>query len=161
MVFYEKQFFTQWWLWLILLAAITPLFLIALYRGPVLSSESEYSMVEFLIIVSCCLLPFIFLKLMFLETRMDAEGIEIRFFPLLRKSWSWDDIRHAEVLQYGFVGGWGIRLWTAYGTVYNIRGDQGLFFELHNGKKRLIGTQKQEEMKQFLDSLNAQNSVDQ
>lgn len=57
------------------------------------------------------------------------------------------DIKSAKVVNYGFVGGWGIRLWTAYGTVYNIKGNKGLAIELFNGEKFLIGTQKENELK--------------
>jgi hypothetical protein len=153
MEYYEKQYFTQWWLWLIMLTAAIPLFLIALYNGPVLRSDSVYSMSQFLLLLACCILPFVFLKMMYLETKMDQEGIQIRFFPLVRRTWRWSEMTRAEIVNYGFVGGWGIRLWTQYGTVYNIRGDEGLAFELKNGKKILVGTQKQKELQNFLNPV--------
>lgn len=53
-------------------------------------------------------------------------------------------------VNYGFVGGWGIRPWTRYGTVYNTRGQEGLAIELKNGKKFLIGTQNQAELLNYL-----------
>lgn len=82
-----------------------------------------------------------------LRTRIDESGIAMHFFPFVKRKWRWADVKSAEVLDYGFVGGWGIRLWTAYGTVYNIRGSKGLALQLDNGKKVLIGTQKPEELK--------------
>jgi len=58
------------------------------------------------------------------------------------------------VVDYGFVGGWGVRWWTKFGTVYNVMGRIGLAIELKNGKKLLIGTQKKTEVgaivKQYL-----------
>lgn len=51
-----------------------------------------------------------------------------------------------KVINYGFVGGWGIRLWTKYGTVYNVSGNKGLFIKLKNGKTMVIGTQKSQEL---------------
>ena len=53
-------------------------------------------------------------------------------------------------VHYGFVGGWGIRFFTAYGTVYNMRGTKGLAINLEKGKKFLIGTQKPDLLNQFI-----------
>lgn len=90
-----------------------------------------------------------------LSTRIDEMGITMHFFPFVKRKWSWAEVKSAEVLDYGFVGGWGIRLWTSYGTVYNIRGSKGLALKLANGKKVLIGTQKPEEMKAAVSAYHA------
>ncbi|HKK87378.1 MAG TPA: hypothetical protein VJ917_00925 [Saprospiraceae bacterium] len=158
MVFKEKQYFTQWWLWLILLAATTPLFLMALYKGPVLGHASQYSTVEFLVILACCILPFVFLKLIYLETKFDEQGIQLRFFPFIKKSWRWSEMKKMDMVNYGFVGGWGIRLWTEYGHVYNVKGDEGLAFELKNGKRYLVGTQRKEELQGFLNGIKGNDN---
>lgn len=86
-----------------------------------------------------------------LHTRIDENGIAMRYAPFLSRKWSWSELRSAEVLDYGFVGGWGIRFWTSYGTVYNVRGSKGLAIKLRNGRKLLIGTQKPAEMKQAVE----------
>ena len=91
--------------------------------------------------------------LMKLKTSVDEKGICVNFFPFVIKSANWDEIETAEVLNYGFVGGWGIRLWTKYGTVYNMKGDRGLAIELKNGKKFLIGTQREAELKSFMEKM--------
>jgi hypothetical protein len=104
-----------------------------------------------LIVISTLIFLFIFLfALFYLKTEINAETIHFRFFPFVRKTIPWQDVKSAEVLNYGFVGGWGIRLWTSYGTVYNVRGKMGLALELNNGKKLLIGTQKPDELAAFL-----------
>lgn len=54
------------------------------------------------------------------------------------------------LVNYGFVGGWGIRLGTKYGTVYNTKGNKGLFILLNNGKKYCIGTQKEDELREII-----------
>ena len=81
-----------------------------------------------------------------LHTEIDADGIRIRFFPLTKRAVKWSEVKRAEVVNYGFVGGWGIRLWTSYGTVYNTSGNKGLAIELKDGKKFLIGTRREGEM---------------
>ena len=96
----------------------------------------------------------VLLYLLTLKTDIDSDKIAIKFGPFVNKSWQWSDIDSAEVITYKFVGGWGIRLWTRYGTVYNVKGYKGLALQLKNGKKLLIGTQKEEELKNFVHSIN-------
>lgn len=86
-----------------------------------------------------------------LTTEIDAQEIRVRVFPFVKKTFLWSDIKKAEVLNYGFVGGWGIRLWTKYGTVYNVKGNRGLAIELVNGKKYLIGTQKEKALAELVE----------
>ena len=82
----------------------------------------------------------------------------MRFFPLVKKDIKWKDIKDVQVIEYGFVGGFGIRLGTKYGTVYNIKGNKGLAIELTNGKKYLIGTQKETELKTALKKIKSKES---
>ncbi|CAI8186636.1 MAG: Uncharacterised protein [SAR116 cluster bacterium] len=90
---------------------------------------------------------------------MDKNGIQIHFFPFTKKRVEWNEIKHMKVLNYGFVGGWGVRLWTKYGTVYNVKGNIGLAIELKNGTKFLIGTQKEIELRSFLGKIPAAASA--
>ena len=78
---------------------------------------------------------------------------ERRIFPLTKKEIPWDQIDTAEVINYGFVGGWGIRYSANYGTVYNTKGKMGVLIKLKKGGKFIIGTQRPEELKSFLDKL--------
>ena len=77
----------------------------------------------------------------------------MEFTPFVSKCIPWTNIKHAEVINYGFVGGWGIRLGGTYGTVYNIKGRKGLSIELKDGHKFIIGTQKPEELRHFIKTL--------
>ncbi len=85
--------------------------------------------------------------IMKLKTTINTNGIQISFFPFTKKKVLWSEIKNIKVMNYGIVGGWGIRLWTKYGIVYNMRGNKGLAIELKDGKKFLIGTQKEAELK--------------
>ena len=60
-------------------------------------------------------------------------------------------------MNYGCVGGWGIRLWTKYGTIYNIKGNKGLAVKLLSGKKFLIGTQKGNELSEIVKKIAGSN----
>ena len=157
MRFQESQKFNQWWLWLLLvLLVIVPIAIlyIQILDGHPINDNPVPGMALLILSAVGVLLTIIFL-LMQLHTDIDENGIRMRFAPFVVREIPWDDVASAEVLNYGFVGGWGIRLWTSYGTVYNVRGNKGLAITLKNGKQFLIGTQKEEELRSFLDSIRS------
>lgn len=86
-----------------------------------------------------------------LKTEMDKEGVKMNFFPFSKKNIPWSSIQKAEIINYGFVGGWGVRMGTKYGTVYNTQGKEGLWVRLKDGSKFVIGTQRKGEMQKVLD----------
>ncbi|MFV8226456.1 hypothetical protein [Christiangramia aquimixticola] len=150
--FKEEQQFTQWWLWLLLLpVGLIPVWAIynQVFREGASGNSplSNIGLILLSIFVFSLIAIFRFIKL---KTEIDQNEIRINFFPIIKKSVSWEEVKKAEVVDYGFVGGWGIRLWTAYGTVYNIKGSKGLAIELISGKKILIGTQKEAELKRIV-----------
>jgi len=155
--FKETQKFTQWWLWLIVISTLA-MPVISLFRALFLQEPNEESMSTASIIgiilgVSSVVFMFAAINL---TTRINQNEIHFKLIPFVNKTYSWSDVKTAEVVNYGFVGGWGVRLWTKYGTVYNIKGNQGLAIELKNGKKFLIGSQKAAELKQFIEKAPIQ-----
>lgn len=92
-----------------------------------------------------------------LKTEIFQDEIRINFFPFVKKRINWNEIKSVEIVNYGFVG-WGIRLWTKYGTVYNTKGNKGLAIELLNGKKFLIGTQMEKELNVVVEKAKRKNS---
>ena len=87
-----------------------------------------------------------------LKTEIDPSTIRVVFFPFIKKTFDRAEIKSSEVINYGFVGGWGIRIGTRYGTVYNVSGKMGLAIELKNGKKYCVGTQREIELRQVMDN---------
>ena len=82
-IFSEKQKFTQWWVWLILLG-IPAIALISFFSESTNqrdSIEPVLSNPEFLIMVAACLLPILFFWHFRLETQIRKDGIYVRFFP--------------------------------------------------------------------------------
>lgn len=151
-VFKEEQKFDQKWLWVLLI--VTTVVILSLQMAVFFSSSIEksgfgfyFSIFNVLLIIG---LIWLFAK-MRLITKIDEETISMQFFPFVSKEVKWSEVKKAEVLDYGFVGGWGIRLWTKYGTVYNTKGSQGLFIRLKNNKKFLIGTRRPEELSGFME----------
>ena len=153
--FREEQKFTQWWLWLILVGiGILPIF--GIYKQIIIGEKfgdkpmSDFGLILFSLFIFALIAMFWFMRL---KTEIDQKGIRIKFFPFTKKQVSWKEIRNTEIVNYGFVGGWGIRLGTKYGTVYNIKGKIGLAIELNNGKKFLIGTQKETELNRMINEI--------
>ena len=155
MIFEEEQRFTQWWLWVILISVgILPI--VGVYKQVLLGEpfgNNPMSNTGLIIFMVCMLLFVGLFRLMKLKTVINKNGIEISFSPFLKRAFKWEEVTNYEIVNYGFVGGWGIRLGTTYGTVYNVKGNKGLALQLKNGKKYLIGTQKEHELKRLIDKI--------
>ncbi|MEP0479244.1 MAG: hypothetical protein ABJD23_03465, partial [Nonlabens sp.] len=131
----ETQKFDQWWLWLIV---------ISLFLIPILQFNSSEDLLNQLAIdkIIPSILPVVILVL-FLTLKMTTvithEKITVLYSPFVKKEFYWRDLDKAQVIDYGFIGGWGIRLWTSYGTVYNVKGSIGLHIKTAD-KQYVIGT---------------------
>jgi len=159
--FIEVQKFNQWWLWVILLAiGILPTLSILsmfFYRNS-LDDTSFPKQGIFLsaFIILAVIYLFLVLKL---KTVINQHGIKMQYFPFVTRKIDWNKVKNVKVINYGFVGGWGIRIWTKYGTVYNVKGNKGLEVKLKNGNKFIIGTQKETELKSFLEELSKHQNI--
>lgn len=152
-LFIEKQKFTQWWLWGGLIALFVAS-LFAFYKQIIVHEPLGDNPAPNSLIYTSLIIFFLLVALFYtieLRTNINKDFIQVQFFPFVKKDIKWHEIETVKVVNYGFVGGWGIRLWTKYGTVYNIKGKIGLAIELKNGKKLLIGTQKETELKAFIE----------
>jgi len=155
--FSETQRFSQWWLKLIFLGLIgLAVYMFTaqiIYHKPVGSTPmSNAGLIGFCFFIIALAVLFACIKL---STKITEEKIMVRFFPFVKRTFLWDEIESAEVLDYGFVGGWGIRIGTEFGTVYNIKASKGIALKLKNGRDFLIGTQKEAELKQLLKQLKS------
>jgi len=151
--FREAQKFGQWWFWLILaITGLIPLY--GIYKQLILGKEFGNNPASDLGLVIIAISVFgliVLIRLVKLETEIDRDGIGIRFFPFFQKEFKWEDIAGARVVNYGLQEGWGIRLGTKFGTLYNISGKMGLALEMKSGKKYCIGTQKEDELKRIVE----------
>lgn len=87
-----------------------------------------------------------------LVTHIDSEKIGYGFnFPTKDLNYVLkSDIKACHLINYRFSG-FGYHLTKQYGIVYNISGNQGIQIVKQSGEKLLIGTQKGEELKQWLE----------
>ena len=156
--FKERQKFTKWWIWLILigLGAIAVYGVIQQILLDIDFGNKPISNIG-MIIFTFFVFGFMYFNwYMTLITEITNEGIKMRFIPFVKKEINWNDLKSVKIVNYGFVG-YGIRLRSKYGTIYNINGNKGLAIELSNGKKFVIGTQKEMELKNVIGKMPVAN----
>lgn len=91
-----------------------------------------------------------------LRTRIDEAGIHVKFMPFINswKLYKWSELYSAEVVKYspiGDYGGYGYRIsFKGKGKAFNTRGNMGIKIQTDEGKIRMIGTQKAEEVKTII-----------
>lgn len=154
-LFTESQRFTQWWVWLIVIFACGVPFIIFVQQIILGKTVGDNPMSDSAVILSL-LIPVIFILLFYmmqLKTVITRETLSFRLVPFIKRTIPWKDIKSFKVINYGFVGGYGIRFTMKYGTVYNIKGNKGLFVKLKNGKTMVIGTQKPNELEKVIQQL--------
>lgn len=145
--FTETQRFRQGWVWAIMglsvLIFVTSLSTIDAWTTP----AGWVSSVPMLAIAGL-------MYVWRLDTRYDAQGVRYRVWPFMTwRTIRWSEIRRASVSQYDYVG-YGIR-WNfgEGGWVYNVAGNQGLRILTTAGKRIVMGTQRPDELRTFLDQL--------
>lgn len=151
-VFTEEQSFTQWWIWVLLIAALAGISA-AFYTNYQATTEYILSMTFG---YGITVIVMVFIGTMKLKSRIDERGVSFKFWPIFMKEkhFAWQEIEKAEVIQYSPIqdyGGWGYRFtFGNKGKAVNVRGNMGLKLHFKKGKPFLIGTQKAEELKAIL-----------
>jgi len=151
--FHEKQRFNQWWIWLLISGLLLTSYYTCIQEvvyGQSVDSDGPSGTAAFLppVIMTIILLLFLLLRL---ETRIDQEGVHVRFFPIHRtwRTYPWTHIAHVEVRAYRPLleyGGWGLR-GIGSNRALNVAGKIGIQLVFASGDKLLIGTQRGGEAK--------------
>lgn len=170
-MFNETQKFSQ--LWILILLSVTGLIMITLFgfgiykqiiQGQQFGNNPMSNNGLIFTFIACALL-FVGIFTLILSARLttiiDENGISYKFSPFhfSFRNISWNSIEKHEVIKYkpiGDYGGWGIRI-NKYGRAFNVSGNKGLQLYLKNGKRILIGTQKEKELTDFLANLRNLN----
>ena len=152
----ETQRFDQWWLWLFVLLPLLGIFVWAFVQQILLGKPFGDNPGNNAELILSGVLPIgilLLFRAMRLDTTLSEEGVEVRFFPFVKKrTYAWQDIERAYLRRYNSLmefGGWGIRFGHS-GTAYNVAGKYGLQLELRSGKRLLIGTQDPERLRRAL-----------
>lgn len=158
-IFKEEQRFTQ--TWLIALVIVSMMVPLGIIIGTYINKPDSFSTSEFILIIGIIALASGIIFIFKLSSKIDEQGIHYKFFPFHRKYRiiPWYDIHSAYVRTYDAIteyGGWGLKggaLWNkSKGIAINVSGNIGIQLELKNGKKILIGTQKQNEAMAVLET---------
>ena len=126
----EQKFSKSWIIWVVIGITFIPVY--GIYQQIILGNQfgnkpmSDVNLIVFLIFTLLLLGLFLTLTL---KTEITGNEIRMKYFPVYSKAVKWSEVKNAQVIDYGFVGGWGIRSWTKYGTVYNVNGNMGLAIE--------------------------------
>jgi len=156
-VFQEVQAFDQWWFRILMLAVacITVGSVVMVY--PELDEDPTAFWASLLTATFSLILIATLLFYVKLETKINEKGIHYKFWPvhLNLKLISWNEIESCEVRHYNPImdyGGWGYKFisFRKRGTSLSIKGNIGIQIVFKTGKELLIGTQKEEEVKQVL-----------
>lgn len=153
LIFQERQRFNQWWVILILIV-INALFIYGCISQIGLGipfGNKPASDHNLIISTSVLILITVFTCLMRLDTLYNKNGIYIRLFPIHPKFKfvPWENIEAYTVERYSPIVNFG-------GKAYNISGNKGIQLTLTNGRKLLVGTQKPEDLADFLKELHAE-----
>ena len=160
--FREVQQFRQPWVWLMLAliglglgAMFIHGFYTQLYLGqpwgdrPMSDAGLALSALLSLLLTAGIALLMYSLKLV---TRVDNDGVHIRFFPLSSRRIPFNNILSCRARKYRPIreyGGWGIRF-SRRGRAYNVSGNEGVQLELAEGKPVLIGSRQAEVLAQAI-----------
>lgn len=152
--FHEIQRFNKWWHYLIIGSPLVLSILIGIAAYADMNKNMPASGPTPLLIsgatILSTLLLFVWFLYLKLETRIDAQGIYVRFhgIPFCKRSISWQELKTISLISYSPLsdyGGWGVRYGMAgNGWCYNVSGNNGIKLFYQNGKPFLIGTQQPE-----------------
>ena len=140
-VFKEKQRFNQWWLYAIY-ALVVAVLLIGISKNT--DGFTSFHNPVLVLILLAATIPMGLILWMQLETRIDNEGIRVKYIPFgfSEKFFSWKEIEKCYVRKYNPLieyGGWGIRS-LGRKKAYNVSGNLGIQIVTRDKKNFLIGT---------------------
>ncbi len=162
-VFVEEQKFTQLWLHILLIISFIVTTAVVVKEYVESNTDNNDALVELIIVFGSMVLVYLLIFSLKLKTRIDENGFQFRFIPFhfTVRSINWNEIEKVYTRKYDAIaeyGGWGMKggmFWRkSKGVAYNVKGDIGLQLELKNGKKILVGTQKEDEVKRVLQTYS-------
>ncbi len=163
-LFHEVQRTRQWWLLLIVFAVTAASwysFVNQVVLGRVTGSQpASDTVIAILWVLAGVALPSFFL-IVKLEVTVFTDRVDIRFFPMLKRSYTAAQITdsfprvYRPLVEYG---GWGVRWSPVNGWAYNTGGKAGVQLLLADGRKLLIGSQRAEELGEAIGAMRAKHA---
>jgi hypothetical protein len=143
-LFRETQQFRQAWLWALLISgSLIPLVLVSV----LLPQDKNIPLGSVVLVISLLVGTFSLnmaaLYFTRLETVVTDQGLYFRWWPFTKKynQLYWQEIGTITVKKYPFLH-YGYSRRAEWGKIHFVDGNRGVHFELLNGKKVFIGSQK-------------------
>jgi Na+/melibiose symporter-like transporter len=156
-LFREEQSFVGTWMWYLVigitLVALVPIFIT--FSNQPGDTDTIVGLAIVIVVMGGVLSLLTFSKL---YLTIDSTCVYYRYPPFVSKEQTLarHDITFIEVRKYQPIweyGGYGYRISPKSGRAMNVAGDQGLQLILTNKKKILIGTQKPDQLRQAVATL--------
>lgn len=155
-IFYEEQRFTQWWIYLIIAAAVIFAWWMFLqqivFDQPVGNDPGPDWIVWIVFFLIGIGMPLFFATLK-LRTWVYPEHISLRFLYFHHRRIPLESIVSFEAREYRPImefGGWGIRWVPGKGMAYNVKGNKGVELKLSSGKLLMIGSQEHKKLERAI-----------
>lgn len=151
-LFHERQYFRQAWLWVLMISSLVPLLAI---MAVLLPERGAAALPPFLVILTIVAAIFAMMWWMHLDVWVTGRELIVKLTPfhLKPRRIARPEIVEAKCRTYDALreyGGWGIRGGFGHGSAYNVSGDEGVQLVLANGKRLLIGSQRAGELEEAL-----------
>ena len=143
-LFRETQQFRQLWILAVLFCStMIPLALVAILAPKDKSISTTEMVVVIAVLSGTFIISVVFFYITKLETMVTDDGIFYRWWPFVKKyrMLPWKDIATVAVKKYPYLQ-YGYHITRDFGKVNTVNGNRGIQFELIDGKKVYIGTQK-------------------
>lgn len=150
--FREEQGIGMWWVWLAIsipAAVMANIFVQQIVFGRPHGEHPGPDWIVWVCTLFFCLGVPALLLILRLTVTVDENGVQIRYYPFVRRVIAFDEIRAFCARRYRPIrefGGWGIRSGLGKKSAYNAKGDLGVELYLHDGRSIMIGSQRHQEL---------------
>lgn len=165
-VFTEEQRFKSWIIILIIVLAVGTIIPFFIHRDNFFTTSSENS-VSLILPAVIAILSIVYIISIKLKTKIDEQGIHYQFFPnqLNEKLIVWDKIEKCDLIKYNSFrkfGGYGYKrnLFGKKSISMNLGSKFGIQLILKNGRKIIIGTQKEPDAKRVIQTYSYKLTLD-
>ena len=150
--FREQQRISMWWVWLAVFVPagiMASIFVEQILHGRPHGEHPGPDWLVWVLTVFLCICVPALLLILSLTVTVDSGGVHIRYYPFVRRTIPFGDIRAFRARRYRPIrefGGWGIRTGLGNKSAYNASGDLGVELYLKNGRSIMLGSQRHHDL---------------
>ena len=154
-LFRETQQFRQVWLWALILASTVPALVITsitLWHDEKTTLATKFMILGMVVLITG--INILMLVIVKLDTVVSDAGVYYRWRPFRTKYivLNWRDVATVTAKKYPYLS-YGFHRRPGFGKVNNVNGNKGILFELKDGKRVYLGTQKLKPLQYSLEQV--------